>query len=444
MRAKSIFALAMAVVVLGAAGLAFYGWHREIPAVEARSATFSDGLVAKGAELARIGNCNTCHTAEGGAPYAGGRAMTTPFGTVYATNITPDRETGIGAWSDAAFARALQQGVRRDGAHLYPAFPYDHFTKLSVDDVSAIYAFLMTREPVRAETPANDLTFPFNIRALIAGWKLLFFTPGEFHHDAAQTAEQNRGAYLVEALAHCGACHTPRNLLGAEKRSQRFAGGEVEGWHAPALNAASPAPIPWTAEQLAEYLRHGFVEPHGVAAGPMQEVVNNLADVAEEDIDAMAAYVATMLEPATADRGAKSDELFARFDRMRPAPGAQARRETTASAAPAQRSDGAVIYAGACALCHEPNARQFSAQGIDLMYSKVVAMPDPRNLIHVVLNGIEPPAGTAAALMPGFAEAMTDSQVAALVTYMRATFSDQPPWRDVESRVRAARAPKGS
>jgi mono/diheme cytochrome c family protein len=442
MRARWILSVAAAIVVLGAAGLAFYGWHHEIPAVDARSVTFSDGLVAKGAELARIGNCNTCHTADGGAPYAGGRPMTTPFGTVYATNITPDPDTGIGGWSDAAFARALQDGVRRDGAHLYPAFPYDHFTQLSADDVSAIYAFLMTRDPVRAETPANDLTFPFNIRALIAGWKLLFFTPGEFQPDATQTAEQARGAYLVEALAHCGACHTPRNLLGAEKRSQRFAGGEAEGWHAPALNAASPAPIPWNAEQLAEYLRHGFVEPHGVAAGPMQEVVNNLADASDEDIDAIAAYVATMLEPATADRGAKAEELLARLDRMRP--GAGGGRVTTGSAAPAQRSDGAVIYAGACALCHEPTARQFSTQGIDLMFSKVVAMPDPRNLIHVVLNGIEPPAGTPAALMPGFADAMTDKQVVALVTYMRATFSDQPPWRGVEDQVRAARAPKGS
>jgi mono/diheme cytochrome c family protein len=425
-----------AAVVFAAAGFAIYGWHREIPPVEPRSADFSKAVIAKGAELALIGNCGTCHTTDGGAPYAGGRPMATPFGTVYATNITPDRETGIGAWSEAAFRRALREGVRRDGAHLYPAFPYDHFTKVSAGDIAAIYAFLMTREAVRTETPANDLAFPFNIRALIAGWKLLFFTPGEFQDDVAQTAEWNRGAYLVEGLAHCGSCHTPRNMLGAEKRDKRFAGGEAEGWHAPALNAASPAPVPWTAEQLARYLRHGFVEPHGVAAGPMRPVVDNLADASERDVDAMAAYLATMLEPATAERDTQAEERLARIEQG---------RATTGTSGPTGRSDGATIYAGACALCHEANGRQFSAQGIDLVSSKVVAMPDPRNLIHVVLHGIEPPAGAPAALMPGFADAMTDRQVVALVTYLRGTFSDQPPWRDVEDRVRQAREPaKGS
>jgi mono/diheme cytochrome c family protein len=303
----------------------------------------------------------------------------------------------------------------------------------------------MTREPVSAVAPPNELPFPLNIRPLLAGWKFLYLDKGPLAANTQQSEEWNRGAYLVEGLGHCGACHTPRNALGAEKQDQRFAGGEAEGWHAPALNAASPAPIPWTADQLARYLRHGFVAPHGVAAGPMREVVDNLSEVSEEDIDAIAAYVATALEPATAQRGVQTDELLTRLERKRETSGAGGARTTTGSAVPAERADGAVIYAGACALCHEPNARQFSAHGIDLMASKVVALPDPRNLIHVVLHGIEPPAGAPAALMPGFADAMTDRHVTALVTYLRATFSDQPPWGDVEDAVRKARAPaKGS
>ena len=184
------------------------------------------------------------------------------------TNITPDPETGIGHWSEAAFLRALREGVDRAGRHLYPAFPYDHFTKLTDEDIGALYAFLMTRRAVRAPAQANRLSFPFNWRPLLAGWKLLYLTRGPAQGNEAS----DRGAYLVEALAHCGSCHTPRNRFGAEERSRTFAGGEAEDWHAPALNADSPAPHPWTRDQLFTYLRRGFVEPHGVAAGPMQSV----------------------------------------------------------------------------------------------------------------------------------------------------------------------------
>jgi mono/diheme cytochrome c family protein len=203
MRARWIFSFAAVVVILAAAGFVAYAWHPAIPPTQARQTAISDhALIAKGSELSLIGNCNTCHTRDGDAAYAGGRPITTPFGTVYSTNITPDPETGIGGWSEEAFARAMFEGVRRDGAHLYPAFPYDHFTKLSADDVRALYAFLMTRETVQAEARPNDLTFPFNIRVLIAGWKLLFFERGQFQPSATQTAEWNRGAYLVDGLAH--------------------------------------------------------------------------------------------------------------------------------------------------------------------------------------------------------------------------------------------------
>ena len=438
MRARWILSSA-AIIVLAVVGFAVYSWRAPIRPVEQHEAAFDPALIAKGAELARIGNCGTCHTPDGGPPYAGGRPMTTPFGTIYTTNITPDPQTGIGDWTEEAFRRAMQEGVRRDGAHLYPAFPYDHFTQLSADDIRALYAFVMTRDPVVAERPANDLLFLLNMRPLIAGWKLLFFRPGPFEPDESQGAEWNRGAYLVEALAHCGACHTPRNVLGAEKQGRRFAGGEVEGWHAPALNADSPAPVAWTQEQLVTYLRQGFVAPHGVAAGPMQDIPNNLGTVGEDDVRAIAAYIGSMLVPATAERAP------AERQRTELAGGGAttgtAERATTGASTPTEPADGAFLYAAACALCHEPRGQQFSARGIELAASKVVALPDPRNLLHVILDGIKPPAGAPAALMPGFGDALTDPQVTALVTYLRAVFSDEPMWNDIAESVRKAREP---
>jgi mono/diheme cytochrome c family protein len=418
------------VVLLGAVGVIFMSRHPALPAIAPPSAAgFDRVLIAKGAELALIGNCNVCHSKQDGAPYAGGRPLKTPFGTIYATNITPDSDTGIGSWSEAAFLRAMREGVRRDGAHLYPAFPYDHFTKASVGDLRAIYAFLMTREPVRAQTPNNELPFPWSERALIAGWKLLYFKAGELKPDPALSAELNRGAYLVEGLAHCGACHTPRNPLGAEANDRYLGGGEIDGWHAPALNGASPAPVPWTSEQLFSYLRTGFVPAHGVAAGPMQPVANNLGTVAEQDVKAIAAYIGAMLGPATANRRQAAG-----------APTAQATpRASVGDTKSEGGADGAVIYAGACALCHEPTGQAFSAHGIALTASKVVAMPDARNLSRVILEGIDPPNASPAALMPGFGAALTDSQIAALMAYLRRSFSDQPAWSGLENTVREAR-----
>ena len=415
--------------MLGAVGFIYFARVPAIPPQTIETQGFDAGTIAKGGELAKIGNCNVCHTKSDGSPYAGGRPMQTPFGTIYATNITPDTETGIGSWSEAAFMRAMREGVRRDGAHLYPAFPYDHFTKVHEDDLRAIYAFLMTREAVRAEIPPNELPFPLSVRALVAGWKLLYFKPGAFKSDPVLSAELNRGAYLVEGLAHCGACHTPRNALGAERGDRSFGGGEVDGWHAPALNSASTAPFPWTAEQLYGYLRQGFVEPHGVAAGPMQPVSNNLGTVSGSDVKAIAAYIGAILALPTADRKPSGPAA----NGQSPA-GSRALGEGAAN-----RADGAIIYAGACAFCHESSGQEFSARGIHLASSKVVTMPDPRNLAHVILEGIEPPTGSPSALMPGFADALSDAQVASLMAYVRTTFSDKPAWDNLEEQVRTIR-----
>ena len=243
--------------------------------------SFPRELVAKGAELAHLGNCMGCHTAEGGKAYAGGTPIKTPFGTIYGTNITPDANTGIGRWSREAFARAMREGVDRDGGNLYPAFPYDHFTKLADEDIAALYAFLMTREPVRQENRANRVPIP---RAFIGVWKSRYLERGAYRAVADRSAEWNRGAYLVQGLGHCGACHTPRNAMGAERKDAAFAGGEVEGWHAPALNSASPSPVPWTVDALHEYLRHGIADLHAMSAGPMAEVVHDLSQVGDADV----------------------------------------------------------------------------------------------------------------------------------------------------------------
>jgi len=436
MRLTRILAGLLGIVVLAVAVFAALAWRPAIAPLESPQ-TFDRQLIGRGAGLARVGNCSVCHTASGGATYAGGRALPTPFGSVYATNITPDPEYGIGQWSEEAFRRAMHQGVRRDGRHLYPAFPYDHFTKLSDEDVRAIYAFLMTRAPVHAPNHRNELSFPFNIRPLVAGWKLLFFKEGRFKPDEAGSAELNRGAYLVEALAHCGACHTPRNALGAVTSDQALSGGEAEGWHAPALNADSTTPAPWTDGQLQTYLRRGFVFPHGVAAGPMQSVTNSLADAPEADVKAIASYVESVLVPATAGRRQHAEELLARLRQQQESP-TNPTTGTIGAGAGAANEDSS-LYVGACAICHEPTGEGFSAQGIPLSLSKVVALPDPSNLIHVILDGIEPPDGAPFALMPGFDGALTDEQVVRLAEFVRRTYSDQPPWRDVAAEVRKIR-----
>src|SRR5271154_4552260 len=207
--------------------------------------SFAASIVAKGAALAEIGDCAVCHTAERGVPHAGGRALATPFGTLYATNITPDEKTGIGNWSDAAFRRAMREGVSRSGEHLYPALPYDHFTHVTDADLDALYAFLMSRPPVAAQVPENLLIPPLGFRPLLAGWKLLFLHDKPFVPTPGKSAEWNRGAYLVEGLGHCGSCHTPRDIAGSEEGSQSYAGGVAEGWNAPPLDASNPAAKGW-------------------------------------------------------------------------------------------------------------------------------------------------------------------------------------------------------
>src|SRR5690242_2335175 len=296
----------------------------------AKEASFE--TVQRGKYLTQAGDCIACHTVENGKPFAGGRAIETPFGTIYSANITPDRDTGIGAWSDDEFYRAIHEGIGPDGKRLYPAFPYPYFTKMTREDVLAIRAYLNTLPAISNRRPDPQLTWPLNNRALMRGWNWMFFQEGTFAPKAEKSAEWNRGAYLVEGAGHCGACHTPKNTLGAEARDRRFAGGEGEGWSAPALDAASPAPVPWTADQLYNYLRHGFADQHGHAAGPMQPVVADLARAPEADVRAIATYVATIIGPRDpADRKRQTEAALA-FAQQRALTVGDVTRATTGAA----------------------------------------------------------------------------------------------------------------
>jgi mono/diheme cytochrome c family protein len=336
----------------------------------------------------------------------------------------------------------MREGVDRGGRHLYPAFPYDHFTMLSDEELHALYAFLMTREPVRAETPANDVVFPFNVRMLIAAWKMLYLDRGPFRSDSAQGSDWTRGAYLVQGLAHCGACHTPRNVLGAERKREFLAGGTAEGWRVPAINSASRTPVPWTAESLFRYLRHGAAETSEVAAGPMANVVHNFAAAREQDVRAIAIYVASLAGAPDADRAQRAEQALARARAGTGAADYEAQKGAPRTNADAAIQAGGVVYGATCALCHSAAKREPGAPSsgaLHLALSTSIALPEPGNLIRIILQGMAPPDGDAGFFMPGFAAELADEQIAAVVTYLRAAYTDRPAWPNVEREVRRTR-----
>ena len=425
-------------IALGAGFFAILAWQPAIAPVDPPPAnSFDPGLVKHGAELAALGDCDVCHTAPGGREFAGGLGIPTPFGTIYSTNITPDVDTGIGHWSEAAFQRALRHGVARDGAYLYPAFPYDHFTLVSDDDDKALYAFLMTRQPVHVAAPANDLPFPLNQRFVMYGWNLLFLHSGPYRADAAHDDTWNRGAYLAEGLGHCGACHTPRNFFGAEQGA-KFAGGEAEGWTAYALDKTSPAPLPWNVDALAHYLGHGFDNLHGVARGPMAQVTTNLHSVPDSDVHAIATYTAAQINAGAPSPNVVQQALTQSQRGTQVAPTSAGSQTSTVRGGDQKGDEGAMIYAATCSGCHQgPRAMPFG--GIDLALTSGIGAPTAANLINVVLNGLPATEASRAPIMPGFANAMNDSQVAALAQYLRAHFTDKGPWTDIEDALHKAR-----
>lgn len=382
-------------------------------------------MLERGRQVAAAGDCAVCHTVGGGKVNAGGLAMDTPFGTLYSTNITPDPETGIGRWSFAAFERAMREGISRDGRHLYPAFPYTSFRNINDADLQALYAYLMSQTPVRQEAPANQMRFPFNQRPLMAGWNALFLQRGEYQPDPQRSAQWNRGAYLVDGLGHCTACHSPRNLMGAEKGGSSYlAGGMVDGWEAPALNALGKSSTPWSEDELFNYLSTGFSEKHGVAAGPMGPVVSELATLPKSDVRAIAHYLSSL-----------DGE-----------PQALAANAAPQVDSPVSLSNGERVFKGACLACHSDGLgpKLFGVSPSMAVNSNVHSdLPD--NLLRVVLHGIPTPATRDLGYMPGFKDSLSDRQVADLAAYLRHRFAaDKPAWQGLASKAAQVRANPGS
>jgi nicotinate dehydrogenase subunit B len=420
---RGVFATAAALCAAAiGVGAAVLPWRAIAPIALPDASVYSTATIARGQQLAALGDCAVCHTSANGILNAGGRPLPTPFGTIYSTNITPDAETGIGAWSYPAFERAMRDGIHRDGRHLYPAFPYTHFARTTDADMQALYAYLMAQPAVRAETPQNTLAFPFNLRPLMAGWNALFHKPAVFQPDPAKSEIWNRGAYLVEGLGHCSACHSPRNALGAEQASAYLAGGFAEGWEAPALTSLSRAPIPWSEDELYAYLRTGESRFHGVAAGPMAPVVKELATLPDSDIRAMAVYLGSFNDTAP-DKPAQQ-ALAARLE------------SSTGTRGSAASGTGARIYQGACAVCHEVGGAPLFGSRPSLALNSNLHSAVPDNLIQLILHGIAKPAATDLGYMPAFKDSLTDGQVAELAAYLRRQFApDKPAWTGIQAAV---------
>src|ERR1700761_3668176 len=412
--------------VLGTSLVAMGGTGRRVGRAVSASAVLwlvllpghSDALdveqVRRGRYLAIAGDCASCHTRADGQPFAGGLAFQTPFGTVYSPNITPDRKTGIGAWSEAEFERALRQGVGRNGEHLYPVFPYPYFTKIGDADVSALFAYLQAIPAVNSVSPANDMTFPFGQRALLRIWKSLYFKGGRFRADETKGTQWNRGAYLVDGLGHCSACHTPRNPLGGEKADLFMTGGvyqeSLDGrpidWSAVNLTSGKSGLGAWPLEELTNYLKLGY-SPHASVHGPMIGVVmNSTRNLTREDDAAIAMYLKSLAPKTQSGSRLPSESV---------------------------RSAGETLYSIHCGTCHLPTGLGSDSTAPPLAGSAVVLAPDAASMINMVLRGPilpdQPPSvewqSRKWQSMPAFGDKLSDEEAAALLSYVRNAWGNQ-------------------
>ncbi len=370
-------------------------------------------LIEQGEYLTRAADCLACHTAEGGVPYAGGRAFVLPMGTLYSTNITPDKETGIGDYSDANFLNAIHKGIGRGNARLYPAMPFASYTYMSDADALAIKAYLFTLKPMHAPAPANTLSFPFNQRALMGVWALLFNADKRFEPRPQRDPQWNRGAYLVEAMAHCGECHTPRNLMQALNNREKFAGAVQAGWRAYNITRDPKSGVgAWSEADLAHYLAAGHADGRGTASGPMGEAVDNsLQYLTQGDITAIVTYLRSVPGIATSDLG----EI-----RTSPAPSSHAE-----GVAANVDSRGKAVYAGACAGCHDWTGVSPVIPEATLTGVRSVNDPTATNVVQVILTGAHRRSSDARD-MPPFGSAYSDGEIASLANYVTARFGAHP------------------
>jgi mono/diheme cytochrome c family protein len=354
--------------------------------------------IERGRYLAAAADCSGCHTdPQGGGPYAGGRPIQTPFGRVLAANITPDRDTGIGAWSDAEFDAAVRGGKMPNGSRLYPAMPYAYYTRMTQEDVQALRAYLNTLAPIRNDVHSNQLPFPFDIRAGMRLWDALYFKPGVYASDPQKSQSWNRGGYLVSGPGHCGACHTPKTSLGGDVTGKPLQGYSIQGWFAPDITDDSRRGIgDWSPQDIVEYLQNGHNRFAG-AAGPMsEEVANSSSQLSDADLLAIATYLK--------DQHGQAQPIAA-----------------VSIQDPAMVAGGA-IYQDLCSACHRADGRGIPYLIPDLAGSASVASVAPTSIVRVVLNGAktvatkDEPTGPA---MPSFKWQLSDTQVAAVTTYVR-------------------------
>lgn len=378
---------------------AFAGAHVRAAALPAAE------VLARGKALADAADCAGCHTADPAKPFAGGKRIDTPFGGIYSPNLTPDRDTGLGAWSDDEFYRALHDGVARDGSRYYPAFPYPYFTKITRDDVLSIRTYLATLAPIRNIRPPPELRWPLNYRVVMRGWNWLFFRRGTFEKDPQKSEEWNRGAYLVEAAAHCGACHTPKNLFGADKRGQAYGGGPVQGWFAPRLDSADRSGLKsWSIDDIVEYLQSGRNGRSHAGDLMAEVVVNSTSKMSDADVHAIAVYLKSL--PAGAPEPV-----------MPPPP-------------PADMTAGAAVYAHACIACHEADGSGAPRIYPPLPGNANLQSADPSSTLRVILDGAQTlttPRAPNTGSMPAYDEKLSDQAIADVATYIRNSWGNAAP-----------------
>jgi len=354
--------------------------------------------VQRGEYLARAGDCISCHTANGGAPYAGGLRLDTPFGYMLAPNITPDPVTGIGRWSRADFYRALHDGVNKHGQDMYPTMPYDFYTRATREDIDAIYAYLRTVKPVRNDVDINHLRFPFDQRWSMAAWRELYFSAGADKPDPAKSVSWNRGAYLVEGFGHCSDCHSPRNLMGGIEKSRDFDGAVIDGWFALDLTSDITMRLgAWSVDEIVTYLKTGAYKGKTTTLGPMAEVVrNSLSYLTDADLTGIAEYLKSIPPESRLRTGRKPVDPT--------------------------RAHGAALYMDNCGGCHQASGRGLPGVFPPLAGNGVVVADDPNNILKVVDAGIKPRGGYIP--MPSFKDRLTDQQVAEIANYIRTSWGN--------------------
>ena len=382
---------------------------------EAHAAAADTDMIARGKYLTTAGDCIACHTIPGGKPFSGNRAMETPFGTIYTPNLTPDKATGIGNWTDDQFYRALHEGIGHNNEYLYPVFPFPWYTKVSRDDVLAIKAYLFSLEPVEQKRQKLEFKFPFNIRTALLGWRTAFFKAASFSPDPNKSDEINRGAYLVEGLGHCGECHNAHNVLGASDWSGKLKGGEIQGWYAPNITSSGGQGVgSWSNDEIVTFLKSGSAPGRGVVLGPMHETIqDSLQYLSDPDLKAIAAYLKSFS-------------------------GKESYKSTDSNQAVQAASAGADNFLTNCSSCHRQDGQGIKGVVPSLVDNGAVKAKGPQDVIRVVLGGL--PALNGYAPMPAAGANLADKDIADLVNYVRTAWGNGAPANAAPGMVEKLRA----